>query len=205
MISRIHLYTVLLVASLIWGILLIINGITVSVTWLRYLSTVVGILLFLFTIFDIWLWRLPFLQGWFVNRPDIHGTWIAIIRSNWVDPNTGQCIAPIKGYLAIHQTFSKLNLRLMTKESISELIGTEIVSGNNKSYQIAGIYRNTPSFFARQQSPIHNGAILLNIAGVPITVISGHYWTDRETAGEIELTDRKKKIYNSFNEAEKYL
>ena len=199
MISRIHLSTTLLLAALIWGILLmVVSGVAVSISWLRHLSAVTGILLFLLSAFDMWLWRLPILQGWFVKRPNIHGTWQTIIYSNFVDPSTGKEIEPIKGCMAIRQTYSTLSIRLMTSESASELIGSEIVSFPDGTFRVAGIYRNEPKQLIRDRSPIHNGAILLQVIGMPVTNLKGHYWTDRNTSGEIELTNRLNKIYHDF-------
>lgn len=199
MISRIHLSIILLLASLICGILLIIDGVAVSISWLRYLSIVTGILLLLLAAFDIWLWRLPFLQGWFVERPDISGTWRATIRSTW--PSTDKMIEPVEGYMAIRQTFSLLSLRLMTDESASELLAAEIIHSPDNTFRVAGVYRNEPKLLVRHRSPIHHGALLLQIVGAPATAFNGYYWTDRKTAGELKLTDRRKKIFYDFETA----
>ena len=45
------------------------------------------------------------------------------------------------------------------------------------------------------------GGQLLNIVGKPATSLQGHYWTDRNTAGQLELTERKKKIFHDFQSA----
>ena len=75
MIEKLHLTTVLLIAALIWGVLLIVDGTVVSLTWFRHLSVVTGALLVLLTIFDLYLWRLAILRSWFVKRPLVDGTW----------------------------------------------------------------------------------------------------------------------------------
>ena len=202
MISRTHLSTILLLAAIIWGILLVVvGGVAVSITWLRYLSTVTGILLFLLGTFDLWLWRFPVLQGWFVKRPNIRGTWRATLRSTWVDPSSGESIEQIEGFMVIRQTFSSLSLRLLTSESSSELIGAEINRFSDGTMRIAGIYRNEPRQLLRQRSPIHYGAILLDIEGRPPTCLRGHYWTDRNTAGEIELNSRIREILHDYETA----
>ena len=115
MIERLHLSVILLLAAACWGGLLILDGVAVSISWLRPLTIVVGILLVLLAGFDLVLWRVSLLQGWFVKRPVIHGTWRATIRSNWIDPETGDRVGPIAGYMAIRQTFSSLSLRRMTE------------------------------------------------------------------------------------------
>ena len=200
MISKTHLSTILLLAAIIWGILLVVaSGVAVSISWLKYLSTVTGILMFLLGAFDLWLWRLPVLQGWFVKRPNIRGTWRATLRSTWVDPSTGQGI--IEGFMVIRQTYSSLSLRLLTSESSSELIGAEINTFPDGTIRIAGVYRNEPRQLLRRRSPIHYGAILLDIEGRPFTCLRGHYWTDRNTAGEIELNNRIHEIVHDYETA----
>ena len=202
MISKTHLSTILFLAAMAWGILLVITGVTVSISWLKYLSTVTGILLLLLGAFDLWLWRLPFLQGWFVKHPVIRGTWRVVMRSNWVDPSTGKVIEPIVGFMVVRQNYSSLSLRLLTSWSSSELIGAAIVSNSDGTASITGVYRNEPRQSIRQRSPIHYGALLLHVIGSPVTGLTGHYWTDRNTAGEIELSNRRSEIYHSFETAE---
>jgi len=205
MISKTHLSTILFFAAIIWGFLLVVvSGVAVSVSWLRHISTVTGILLLLLGAFDMWLWRLPFLQGWFVKRPIIRGTWQAILRSNWVDPSTGKGIEPIDGFMVIRQTYSSLSLRLSTGESSSELIGAEVIALPDGTMRMAGVYRNEPRQLLREKSPIHNGAILLEIIGRPVTCLKGHYWTDRNTSGEIELNNRRNEIFHNYETAKKY-
>src|SRR6267378_1583374 len=119
MIERLHLSALLLVAALVWGTLLLLSGVDVSLGWFRYFSTTLGTLIVLIAAFDLYLWHLSFLHPWFVKRPDLRGTWRASIRSNWIDPATLTPVPPIAGYIAIRQTFSHISLRLMTAESRS--------------------------------------------------------------------------------------
>lgn len=202
-ISKIHLTTILLIAAVIWGLFLIIGGIAVSASWLRYLSTVTGIILLLLFVFDLWLWRLPFLQGWFVKRPILNGTWKTTIRSTWRDPSTKKSIEPIEGFMVIHQTYSSLSLRLLTQQSSSEIIGSTIQSFPDGRYIVSGIYRNEPRQLLRQKSPIHYGAFILEMAGRPVMSLKGHYWTDRNTSGEIELSNRHNGVDYDDNSAKK--
>lgn len=201
MISRIHLSTILLIALSLWCILLVINGVAVSITWLRHLSIITGALLLLLATFDKWLWRLQFLQGWFVKRPNINGTWRATIRPKGSDPSKGEAFEAIEGFMAIRQTFSSLSLRLMTSESASALLGVEIIRSPDNAYQVAGIYRNEPTLSVRDRSQIHHGAVLLQVLGTPPSALDGHYWTDRNTGGELRLTDHKKKVFHDFETA----
>lgn len=194
MIERLHLSALVLTAALIWGLLLVLDGVVVHASWLRPFSLVTGILLILLAGFDLFLWRVPFLHPWFVGRPNLRGTWRAVLRSNWSKPSTQETVAPIQGYVVISQTFSRLSLRLMTEESRSELLGAEVLRSADGTYRLVGVYRNEPKLGVRNRSPIHNGALVLQFAGSPPTSLEGHYWTDRDTAGELVLTDRQSKI-----------
>jgi hypothetical protein len=120
------------------------------------------------------------------------------------DPATGATITPIEGYMVIRQTFSTLSLRLLTEESSSELVGTEIVCSADGLYCVSGVYRNEPRFLVRGRSPIHYGAVWLKIVEQPSKEILGHYWTDRETGGEMTFTDRQKKKFQTFAAAREF-
>lgn len=202
MIERTHLSALLLVAALIWGSLLLASGVAVEVAWLRELSTVIGVMVLLLSLFDLYLWRLPFLHPWFVRRPYIRGTWRAELTSHWVNPSTGEQVAPIRGFAVIAQTFSRLTLRVVTIESQSELLGAELLRSEDGTYRLVGVYRNEPKLSVRDRSPIHNGAVVLQIVGSPTKSLQGHYWTDRQTAGEMLLSDRRATLAGDYADAE---
>ena len=190
MIERLHLSAIIFTAAAIWGLLLIFGGTAVPPGFMQPFSKVVGILTLLLTAFDLWLWRLPILRQWLVKRPVLAGTWRTEVRSNWIDP-AGQQITPIAGFMVVQQTFSTLSLCLITHESRSEVLGAEIVRSADGSYRVFGVYRNEPRFGVRDRSPMHYGALELRVTGSPPERIEGHYWTDRDTAGELYLSDRK--------------
>ena len=167
MLSRLHLSAILLLAALIWGAMLVIEGVAVSGAWFRPFSTVVGGILLVLVAFDLWAWRFRFLHGWFVPRPDIRGTWMVELRSDWKDPSTGHATAPRIVYLAVRQTFSTLSIRMMTAESESRLVTAEITKAADGVYRVAGVYVNEPKLSVRDRSPIHYGAFLLDVQGEP--------------------------------------
>jgi len=205
MIEKLHLTTVLLVAAIVWGILLILDGVVVSVVWLRHLSAVTGVLLLLLAAFDLYLWRLPILRSWFVKRPLLDGTWRAEVRSNWKNPETSSAIDPVIGFMVVRQTFSRLSLRLLTSESQSELLGAEVLRSDDGSYRVIGVYRNEPRLGVRDRSPIHYGGLVLQVSGTPPVRLAGQYWTDRDTAGEIALSDRRAvHVHDMTSAAELY-
>lgn len=199
--SRSLLSIIVLFTSLIFGILLIVDGVTVEPSWLRFLSPVVAILMFLLSIFDLYFWR--FFPELLIKRPKIYGTWQGTIHSNWINPETGNQIDPIECYTAIHQTFSTVSYRQMTAESASDLVAKEIILSSANVYQLVGVYFNESRILIRDEgrNPIHYGGIRMNVIGSPATKLIGEYWTSRNTVGELNLTERTKKIFHDFQSA----
>jgi hypothetical protein len=194
---------IIYVTVLAWTIMLLLNHEAIHSAWLKPFSTVTTIVLYVVMAFDLWLWKLPFLHNWFVKRPVVEGTWKVEIRSNWIDPVTNQAIEPIIAYMVIRQTLSTLSMRLLTAESSSMLVGTEIVCSTDGLYCISGVYRNEPWFDFRHRSEIHYGGLWLQIAEDDLVkTLTGHYWTDRNTAGSMKLMDRSPKKVQSFAAAE---
>lgn len=82
------------------------------------------------------------------------------------------------------------------------LVGTELVCQPDGLYCISGVYLNQPALAIRDRSPIHYGAIWLKVAEDDTTTMAGQYWTDRKTGGDISLSNRSSKKYQSFAAAE---
>jgi len=198
-----YVKAIIYTAVAVWAIALLVTGQKLSSDLLRPLSAVTSIVVLLAMAFELWLWKLPFLHGWAVKRPVLTGTWRVELRSNWKDAS-GSAIPPVEGYVVIRQTLLNLSLRLMTKESSSHLVGTEIVCSADGLYCVSGVYRNEPRYQDRSHSQIHFGAVWLQVIDTPTQMLQGHYWTDRNTAGEMLLTDRQKPKFQDFKSAQAY-
>jgi len=198
-----YVKTIIYTAVAVWAIALLVTGQKLSSDLLRPLSTVTSIVVLLSIAFELWLWKLPFLHGWLVKRPVLTGTWRAELRSNWKDAGWAS-IPTIEGFVVIRQTFLNLSLRLLTKESSSHLVGTEIVCSVDGQYCVSGVYRNEPRYQDRSHSQMHFGAVWLQVIDTAAQKLQGHYWTDRNTAGEMLLTDRRKPKFQDFNSAQSY-
>src|ERR1700688_795807 len=185
----IYVKAIIYTAVAVWAIVLLVTGQKLSSDLLRPLSAVTSVMVLLSIAFELWLWKLPFLHGWLVKRPVLTGNWRAELRSNWKDAS-GATIPPVEGYVVIRQTFLNLSLRLMTKESSSHLVGNEVVCSVGGLYCVSGVYRNEPRYEDRSHSPIHYGAVWLQVIDTPTQMLEGHYWTDRNTAGEMRLNER---------------
>lgn len=203
MISRLHLTPIVFLIGSVWLGLLVIDGVAVELVWLKHLSTVVPVALVVLASFDRWLWKLPWLNGWFANRPVLCGTWRVELRSEWVNPETGAKPGPIICYMAVRQTFSSLSMRLMTPESTSELVAERILVAADGVARVVGVYTNEPKLSLRERSPIHYGSLLLDVHGHPPMALEGSYWTDRESRGTMRLTDRRTHVFATYEEAHK--
>lgn len=196
-----HITALVWYVAIIWAGLLLIGGAALPPDFFRPLSKVVAAAVLLVFIFDRWLWRWHRLHGWLVKRPNLHGTWIVKLTSSWVDGESGERLAPIAGYLVVRQTFSRVSMRLFTEKSMSRLRGAEIAADADGLYEVAAVYLNDPKFGLRVGNPAHNGAFILAVRGTPATVMEGHYWTDRDTHGEMRATGRVPKVFESFGDA----
>jgi len=71
------------------------------------------------------------------------------------------------------------------------------------TFKAFAVYRNEPKIQVRDRSPIHYGAFMLDVQGNPIDALEGVYWTDRETRGDMKLTDRRAEQCGSYDAAKK--
>lgn len=173
-----------------------------SLSFVKPFGIVVGVISIVVVLFNKYAWAWPLFRGWYVNRPDLRGTWQVEIRSSWVDPNTGNAVAPIVAYAVVRQTLASLSLRLMTPESRSKLIAHSIEQDEDGLFRLAGIYRNEPRIELQGvRSEIHHGAFSLEVHGQPVDSLEGHYWTDRETKGAMKLHKRQSKFYETYEQA----
>jgi len=199
-ISRLHLTTLIGIVVGIWSFFLILAGFTLTQALFDPFSKVIGVLVIILLLFDKWLWKLSFLHPWFISTPDISGTWKGKIVSSWTNPKTGESIEPIDAFLVIYQTFSSINIRMITKESKSDLLSGNFIQNEAGPRKIAGIYNNIPNIMIRDRSPIHYGGLLLEIH-TDNTHLDGEYWTDRNTKGSLKFDKNVKKTFDNFDSA----
>lgn len=66
--------------------------------------------------------------------------------------------------------------------------------------QLAYSYTSKPKPSVKERSTPHDGTIVFDLIGTPVSKLEGRYWTDRETTGEITLTYREKKVLEEIPE-----
>jgi hypothetical protein len=188
-------------AAGVWAVILSANGWVIPTSFLAPLSSVVTVLSVALLIFDKWAWSWPGLHL-LTRHPDLRGTWAGTITSSWVDPETATVKAPIVCFLIVKQTYTGLHLRLMTSESTSVSLATTLVEEADGAWSVNGIYRNEPRLSVREHSPIHQGGLVLRLGGPPPDTMSGHYWTDRATRGEMQLVRVSRESADDYSTAQ---
>ena len=208
-IERVHIPIFLAIAVLVWWATLFWQNTPVTREHGTPFTVVVSVLGALWFFFDRLLWRLRFLHGWFVKRPDIRGTWRVELQSSYVNPETGKCVPTIVCYMGVKQTLSELKMHLMTPESESWFIASHIQpSPSGNGYQLIGVYTNHPNIHLRNRriSEIHNGTLIINTHGSDVrpNTFKGVYWTDRNTNGTMEFTDHESQVFTRFEDAHQH-
>ena len=167
---------------------------------LAYLPSISG---FLLTAFDLWLWRLAWVQK-LLPRPRVDGLWAATLT-----PTEGSRIpdggnrGPIEAYVCITQTYWSMSIRQYTAESTSDSCSVSLADRpDHQRFQLAYIYENQPRQEHIDRSPRHFGGSILDITGKIPREVVGFYFTDRYTKGDmhLRLVDRKS-AQSSFEAA----
>lgn len=188
--------------AVVWAALLLVAGATLPDGFFKPVSLVTAAVVMALFIFDRWAWKWGVFRGWFVKRPYLGGTWRVELNWKWLDPSSDVRTGTASGFLVIRQTYSRLSMRLFTAESSSRLRGAEVVADADDLYEVGAVYVNEPKFSVRGKSPIHNGALILAVRGSPPTLLEGHYWTDRNTNGEIRAAERRDRTFDTYEGAE---
>lgn len=207
--TRIQISFVLAIAVVAWFVVLLVQRTAITLDHLTPFTSVVGVLVILSLIVEHYLWRKSWLQKWFVSTPDLNGTWEVVIKSDWVNPETGEVTPEINCFMGVKQSLSTLQMHLMTPESESWFSAYSIKESlSGHGYQITAVYTNKPSVHLRNdRSSMHLGALVMDTHGddeVQPENIVGEYWTDRKTTGLITLSNKDKKVFTSFTDANEH-
>jgi len=148
------------------------------------------------TAFAAW----PFVRAMTVG-PRIQGTWWGELHSSYADPATGRTPGPLTVAIVIRQTSAGLWLCLHSRESSSITIAASLLAEHDGHTAIVGLYRNEPRLPRQDTSRMHHGGIKLQVIDGPERRLTGTYWTDRGTRGELEVRFVDRRRAHDFREA----
>ena len=169
--------------------------------WLRFYSAAVLIATAVLGLWDRVLWHLGPAQRVQAVPRDLRGTWKGTLTSFWQDPGTGTSPPSKPAYLVVRQSATSVSATLLTDESrshssLGEVAGTE--AGTSLIY----MYLNIPASRHEHRSRIHHGSTSLDVIGRPATRLTGHYWTDRDSRGELDFVERTKHLADDYDSAQ---
>jgi hypothetical protein len=165
-----------------------------------YVPTLLG---YTILVFDNWAWRWRGMHR-LTRHPRLDGTWRVTLRPS---PEShipaGGNRGPIRAYLTIEQSYWTLHATLRTAESSSRSTNATIEKRDGSGVtELRFLYQNVPQVAHLHRSPVHTGACRISLAGRAPRAITGRYYTDRFTAGDMELNLISRSTeHSTFGEA----
>ena len=173
-----------------WG-LAIIKGLSLDniLDYAKLIPNIVTIELIIFFVFAKYGWKCKIFKGWLVPYPDLNGTWLGTVQSNWINPETKEKLELIPVMLTIKQTFLSISCVMYTHEMKSYSFSEEFTIDSEKQLnKLSFMYSSEPRIIFKDRSTQHNGATILEIITSPQLKLKGRYWSDRESTGEVQLS-----------------
>ena len=142
----------------------------------------------IFWLFNQYLWKFKFIRSRLL-MPDLNGKWecsgTTLIKAGQ-DTNY-----PWKAEIDITQSWSKIIIRLKTKDSVSQSTSASITRLEGQGFKILYHYQNDPTRIEETLNK-HDGAAEI-IFDQDCTEGDGHYFTDqhRSTVGSLKLRKLK--------------
>jgi hypothetical protein len=196
-------YLIVILSGLIWFILAWFYNLDISKVdnFFGLTPKVISIDLILLSLFTKWGWKFNIFKGWLVPYPDLNGSWTGYIYSNWQNPQTGDKPPPIPTMLTIKQSFFYISCVMHTAEmkSFSYIEGF-VIDSERQLKQLTYVYTSKPNLSVLNRSKPHDGTTVFDIIEKPDLKLTGRYWTERETTGEIKLEFKSKSIWEELPE-----
>jgi hypothetical protein len=133
------------------------------------------------------------------NRPNVSGTWIGHLESDWQSATTHPRITvPIA--FAIRQTFFSLQICSLTKdrEGLSDVANLIVMKASDVTY-LSYVYSLREEFRAGMGT--QQGAAELRLVKGALPELKGEYWTNTKTSGRLILRRCSNDLVASFDSA----
>ncbi|MEN8175288.1 MAG: hypothetical protein ABFS23_05975 [Pseudomonadota bacterium] len=135
-----------------------------------------------------WGWKLKIFRGWLVPFPNLNGTWIGFIYSDWENPQTSEKPPPIPVMLTVNQSFFHVSCVMRTSEMESSSFSEGfLIDTDRQLKKVAYFYTSKPRLSLSDRSVLHDGSAVFRIIEKPKLKLTGRYWTERLTKGEITI------------------
>jgi hypothetical protein len=177
------------------------NGKNVSDLWtaLSIAYKTIPLVLLVIGVFVSHAWRWKMFRGWLVPFPDLNGTWQGSIQTTWKNPDTGEIPGPIPVILTIKQSFIRISCVMRTAEMTSRSYLADFwLDGDEQVRMLGYSYHSKPLPTVVDRSQPHDGTIIFELIGDPVTKLKGTYWTERKTTGEVTLSFRGSTRLDEF-------
>lgn len=191
------LYLLLCISALAWFLLAYISGLDLSKVkdFFSLVPKVVSIDLLVIAIFVKWGWKIKIFRGWLVPFPDLNGSWIGFIYTDWKNPTTGKKPPPIPAMLTVNQSFFHFSCVMRTGEMESSSYSEGfLIDPDRQIKSVAYSYTSKPRLSLNERSIPHDGTAVFQIIENPKQKLVGRYWTERLTKGEIKLEYHSKEM-----------
>lgn len=200
MINKLQVQLVAVIVVLVFAVGILLTGGSPSPSWLRFYSYAVSAALLVLLIWNRWLWRLKAVQKISAVPRDLTGTWRGTLTSQWVAPTTGSPPPPKTAFLVVRQTWSSVSATMLTDEMRSHSSLAKVSPGDGIS-QLDYMYLSSPDSGVEHRSRMHHGSTSLAVTGNPAARLRGRYWTDRDSRGELDFTQRVAGRADDFESA----
>ncbi len=198
------IYLLVGVSAAAWFLLAYFNQLDLSKVkdFIGLVPKVVSIDLLVIAVFVKWGWKFKIFRGWLVPFPNINGTWVGFIYSDWKDPETGQKTPPIPVMLTVNQSFFHISCVMRTSEMESSSYSEGfLIDTDRQVKKVAYSYASKPRLSLNERSIPHDGTAVFQIIENPKQKLIGRYWTERLTKGEIVLEHHSGELFEELPES----